>query len=196
LELLDLVGITRAVVVGGSLGGRVALEMAMARPSAVGALVLVSPALPGHDWCREVREFGDAEDAALDAGEVDTAVELNMAMWFDGPRRSSADVDPTRRASVALMQRRAFELQRAGGAEGVEELLVPDLAERVAGMTVPMVIVVGEHDVSDFHAIGAQLAAKVSNSRLNVLPGAAHVPYYERPEVFDPVLVAALNDLG
>lgn len=195
LELVDRLGIERAVLVGGSLGGRVALEVAVARPALVAGLVLVSPALPGHGWSEDVSSFGDAEDEALDAGDVDAAVELNLRMWFDGPGRTSAAVDPIRRASVAVMQRRAFELQRAADTEDMEELLVPDLPERLAEITVATVIIVGEHDASDFWAIGEQIAATLSNAQFHLLAGTAHVPYYERPEVFDPVLVTALDDL-
>src|SRR5512133_3522604 len=42
-----------AVLVGVSLGGRVALEVALARPELVRALVLVAPGLPGHEWSQE-----------------------------------------------------------------------------------------------------------------------------------------------
>jgi pimeloyl-ACP methyl ester carboxylesterase len=93
------------------------------------------------------------------------------------------------------MQRRAFELQRAADTEDMEELLVPDLPERLAEITVATVILVGEHDASDFWAIGEQIAATLSNAQFHLLAGTAHVPYYERPEVFDPVLVTALDDL-
>jgi pimeloyl-ACP methyl ester carboxylesterase len=166
--------------------------VAVARPALVSALVLVSPPLPGHEWSPEVQAFGDAEDDALERGDVDAAVELNLQMWFDGQGRRSAVIDPARRASVGAMQRWAFELQLAGeGAE--EELLVPDLSERIAEITAPTLIVVGEHDASDFHAIGARLAATLPHAQLNVLPGTAHIPNYERPELFDPLLAGTLN---
>jgi pimeloyl-ACP methyl ester carboxylesterase len=196
LDLIDLVGINQAVIVGGSLGGRVALEIAVARPPVVCALVLVSPSLPGLDWSAEVKAFGDAEDEALDAGDVDVAVELNLKMWFDGPGRPSAAVDPIRRSAAGLMQRRAFEWQMAAGEGSEEELLVADVGARLAEITAPTVVMVGEHDASDFHAIANRVTASVAGAWHIPVPGAAHVPYYERPEVFDPILVEALNDLA
>ncbi|HSC51120.1 MAG TPA: alpha/beta hydrolase, partial [Gaiellaceae bacterium] len=48
LGVLEQHGIERAALVGVSLGGRVALEVALARPELVSALVLVAPGLPGH----------------------------------------------------------------------------------------------------------------------------------------------------
>jgi pimeloyl-ACP methyl ester carboxylesterase len=53
IDLLDEHGLERAAFVGVSLGGRVALEVALAQPERVSALVLVGSGLPGHDWSDE-----------------------------------------------------------------------------------------------------------------------------------------------
>ena len=50
VELLDTLGVSGAALVAGSLGGRVALEVALARPDLVGALVLVGAGLRGEQW--------------------------------------------------------------------------------------------------------------------------------------------------
>ena len=73
--LLDDLGISGAGLVGGSLGGRIALEIAVARPELVGALVLVAAGLPGVDWSQTVREYWAAEDAAVIA---------RRSRWRDG----------------------------------------------------------------------------------------------------------------
>ena len=52
LATLDRAGIDSCVLVGASMGGRVALELAAAYPARVLGLVLVAPGLPGHDWSR------------------------------------------------------------------------------------------------------------------------------------------------
>jgi pimeloyl-ACP methyl ester carboxylesterase len=93
------------------------------------------------------------------------------------------------------MQRRAFELQQTAHEGAAEELLVPDLARRLSGITAPTAVAVGAHDAPDFHAIGARLAGALPEARLTVLPGTAHVPYFEGPDVFDPWLTAVLDDL-
>ncbi len=195
VELLDHAGVERAVIIGGSLGGRVALELAVDQPTRVSHLVLVSPPLPGHDWSDEIRAFGDDEDAALGRGDIEGAVELNLRMWFDGPRRSPVAAFAARRAAVGEMQRKAFELQSSATDRVEEEPLVDDLRVRLAEIQAPTRVIVGEHDVTDFHAIGAHLATTLPAARLDVLPGAAHLPNYECPEAFDPVLLDALDGL-
>jgi pimeloyl-ACP methyl ester carboxylesterase len=127
IEALDRHGLESVALVGGSLGGRVVLEVALARPELVRALVLIAPGLPGHAWSEELRREWAEEEAALEAGNLDAAVEANLRTWVDGPRRRPEDVDPQVRALVAGMQRRAFEVQLAVE-EDEEELLVSKIS--------------------------------------------------------------------
>lgn len=193
LELLDDAAVDRALVVGGSLGGRVALEIAVDQPERVTGLVLVSPSLPGHDWSEEVRAFGDEEDEALGLGDVEAAVELNLRMWFDGPHRGPAPALAARRAAVGEMQRKAFQVQLFAPNRREEDPLVEDLRARLIEIAVPTCVLVGQHDAHDFHAIGAHLAATLPFARLGVLAGTAHLPNFECPDAFNPVLVDALH---
>jgi pimeloyl-ACP methyl ester carboxylesterase len=193
-ELLDEVGITRAAVVGCSLGGRVALELAVARPDLVGALVLVGAGLPEHDWSQKVRDYAAAEDEAVARGDLDAATELNLRMWVDGPRRAPSDVDPAVRARVGEMQRRALELQVPRWESLEEELLVPDIADRLAEVRVPTLVMVGDEDVDDMHRIAERLTSTISGARHVTIPGAAHVPSLEQPAAFDALVLAFLGE--
>jgi 3-oxoadipate enol-lactonase len=174
VALLDALELERVVLVGASMGGAVTLEVASNWPERVRGLALLDAAAE-HEWSAVVREFGAAEDAALEAGDIDQAVELNLRMWVDGPRATS-DVDPALRALVADMQRRAFELQL--GVDSEEEELEAELAR----ITAPTVVAVGELDVADFHDIARELAGGIPNVvELRVIPGVAHLPALERP---------------
>lgn len=183
--------IGRTALVGVSMGGRVALEVAVARPELVSALVLVAPGLPGHEWSAELRQQWADEEAAFDAGDLDLAVEVSLRTWVDGPRRRPEDVDPAVRARVAEMQRRAYELQR----EWVdEEPLVPDLAQRLGEIDVPTLVLVGEEDQPDMHAIVQRLANEIPGARSATIPATAHVPSMERPREFDELVLPFLEE--
>jgi 3-oxoadipate enol-lactonase len=192
IALLDELGVSAAGVVGASLGGRVALELAVARPDLVRALVLVDAGLPGVDWSEAVRAYGAAEDEAVARGDLDAATDLNLRMWVDGPRRSSADVDPAVRAAVAQMVRRALELHAPVWEQLVEDLLVADVAERLDEVRAATLVVVGEEDVDDMQVIAQRLAAEIPEARLATIPGAAHVPSLEQPAAFDACVLAFL----
>jgi 3-oxoadipate enol-lactonase len=194
IEALEQHGFERAALVGVSLGGRVALEVAVARPELVSALVLVAPGLPGHDWSSEIKAAWDEEEAALEAGDVDEAVEVNLRTWVDGPRRRPEDVDATVRRRVGEMQRRAFELQLPVAEEAEEELLVSDLAERLGEIRVPTLVVVGEEDTPDMQVIADRLVREIPAARRATIANAAHVPTMERPQEFDELVLPFLKE--
>ena len=192
--LMDELEISAAGVVGASLGGRVAIELAVARPDLVRALVLVDAGLPGFDWSEAVRAYGAAEDAAVSAGDLAAATEINLRMWVDGPRRTAEDVDPGVRAAVAEMQRAALELQAPHWELLDEDLLVPDVAERLDEVEAPTLVLVGEEDVEDMHLLAQRFSAEIPRARLAKIPGAAHVPSLEQPAVFDELVHGFLAD--
>lgn len=193
VELLDRLDLGSAALVGVSLGGRVALEVALARPDLVERLVLVGPGLPGHDWSDAVRRYGEEEDAAVAHGDLEAAVEANLRMWVDGPNRRPDQVDPRVRRFVAEMQRRALQLQAPVWEEVQEELLVPDVGSRYDEVRVPTLVLVGGEDVPDIHEIADRLASGIPDARKVVIAGTAHVPSIERPEEFDRLVLAFLG---
>jgi 3-oxoadipate enol-lactonase len=192
LDVMDAAGIDRAVLVGTSLGGRVALEVALAAPDRVSALVLVGSGLPDHEWSQAVRDYGAAEDAAIERGDLDAAAELNVRFWVDGPRRDAAQVDASVRDHVRAMQRRALDLQVPVWEDAEEELRVPDLGERLGEIRQPALVLVGEVDQPDIHAIAARLGEGLPNATSATIPAAAHLPSLERPEPFDRLVTEFL----
>src|SRR6185437_9517779 len=91
LGLMDRHGFERAALVGVSLGGRVALEVAVAAPDRVSALILVGSGLHGHDWSKEMHAIWEAEEAALREGDLDGAVDVVLRTWVAGPGRELED---------------------------------------------------------------------------------------------------------
>jgi pimeloyl-ACP methyl ester carboxylesterase len=193
IETLERQGIERAALVGVSLGGRVALEVAVARPELASALVLVAPGLPGHEWSDELRAEWAEEETAFEARDLDSAVEVSLRTWVDGPHRWPEDVDPDVRRRVAEMQRRAYELALAIE-EDEEELLVEELADRLGEVRAPTLVVVGEEDQADMHAIAERLGREIPGARLATIPATAHVPSMERPREFDELVVPFLEE--
>jgi pimeloyl-ACP methyl ester carboxylesterase len=197
-DLLDLIGqeaLKSVSLVGVSMGARIALEVALARPELVEALVLVGAGLPGHEWSAEMNAADEAEEAALGRGDVDEAVEVTLRTWVDGPRRRPEDVDPAVRARVAEMQRRAYELQLPVWETAEEEPLVGDLAGRIGEVGAPTLVLVGEEDVPDMHEIADRLERELPNARRASIADTAHVPSLERPREFDQLVLPFLQSV-
>jgi pimeloyl-ACP methyl ester carboxylesterase len=194
VALLDELGIAGAALVGVSMGARVALEVALARPDLAGALVLVAAGVPNDDWTAEMNAHGEREYELVIAGELDEATELSMRFWVDGPRRSPSDVDPAVRGAVTEMYRRALELQAPFYETVDEELLVPDVTKRIGEIAVPTLVLVGEEDVEDMHRIGRLLAEEIPGARHATIADTAHVPSLERPGAFDALVLDFLAE--
>lgn len=181
-ELLDHLGIRRAALVGSSYGGRVALTLAALHPDRVGALALLCPGRPGHVPSAELREFGAAEDALLDAGDLVGAAEFNARYWL-GP-----EAGPDTHRLVRDMQLANF--RSVPSATGDHEL--PEPAVDLAAVTAPVLAVGGAHDVADFRRIPAELPSLVPGAAALELPWAGHLPSLERPEEITRLLVPFL----
>ena len=183
LGVLDAAGVGSAALVGASFGGFVALAAAIVAPERCGALVLLDAPLPDHAWSEEVEVFAEAEEGALEDGDLDAAVDANVRMWT-GPR-----VTPRIRGLVAGMQRRAFTLQLATPTE--EVALDPPAHERLAAVRAPTTIAVGEHDVADFHAIASRLAREIPGATFEVIADAGHLPALEQPDATAALIARA-----
>lgn len=182
-----------AVVVGNSLGGRVALELAISRPELVERVVLIAPGLPGWDWSAETRAGWEAEWQAFQQGDLDAAAETSLRLWVDGPRRAPDDVDAGVRAAVREMILRSYA-QQAGIEEDEEEPLPGGpVGERLGEVRCPTLVLVGEEDVADMQGIAAHLATAIHGATLASIPGAGHLPSLERPAETDAHLLPFLT---
>jgi len=181
-----------AVVVGNSLGGRVAIELALERPGLVGRLVLVAPGLPGWEWSEETRAGWREEAEALDRGDIDEAVEANVRLWVDGLYRLPSEVDPAVRALAAEMIRRSFELQLPYLDVADERELEPPAFARLEDVRCPTLVLVGELDVPDMRALAENVVTRIPGARLELIADAAHLPSLERPDEFNRLLLGFL----
>jgi pimeloyl-ACP methyl ester carboxylesterase len=189
-EVLDELGIERAIVVGGSFGAKVALGFAVTHPERLERLVLCPPVLPGWEWSERVRRGWQEEEEAFEAGDLDRATEVTLELWVDGPNRAPDAVDPDVRELVRTMQRHAFELPEPDPPPEP----APDPSIRLADLRVPTLVVVGDEDVEDFLAMADAAAAGIPGARKVVIEGAAHVVALEKPQEFNRALLAFLED--
>lgn len=191
VALLDELGVGAAALVGNSLGGRVAVDVCLAAPDRVWALVLVGAGRAGWPWSDAVRESWRRQDEAAQAGDLDLAVELSLQLWLDGPRRDPGAVGGDVRARVAAMQRRALELELAEAEEAGPERR-PEGSP--AGVRAPTLVLDGELDVPDIGAIAETYAREIPGARRVVIRGAAHVPSLELPDEFDRLVLGFLDE--
>ncbi|MFH9492236.1 alpha/beta fold hydrolase [Streptomyces halstedii] len=183
LALLDGLGIARAAVVGSSYGGQVALEIAARWPDRVSAMVLLCPALPGHEPSAELRALGEREEALIETGDIVGATELMVDTWL-GP-----DAADSAREAVRQMQRHAFEVQLAA-----EEFEPDEAVVDLTAVQAPCLVLSGAHDLADFRQIAGRLPHLLANADHVELPWAGHLPSMERPSAVTDLLIGFLKE--
>ncbi|HET7038029.1 MAG TPA: alpha/beta fold hydrolase [Thermomicrobiaceae bacterium] len=157
---LDGLGIYGAGLVGHSLGGLIALDLAAEYPELIARLVLVDAAIfaPGSRPLRyAVNLLRQARYTPLDFTPVVARDALRA-----GPRAILS-------AGTALLR-------------GDPRRNLPRLRQ-------PALLIWGERDVVVPVSLGEELAALLPGARLVVLPGAGHNPMWDRPEAFDALVI-------
>jgi 3-oxoadipate enol-lactonase len=141
--------------------------------------------------------IGDAlqkEEAALAKGDLDAAVTANLRLWIAGPRRTLDDVDPHVQDLVAEMQTQAFRLGK-GHDDRQPDRLEPPASTRLADIQVPTLVITGDEDIENIHAIADRLAREIPLQSVRRSP-TPHLPSLERPEEFDRIVLRFLGEHG
>lgn len=161
---LDDLALGRIAVVGHSLGGYVAADLAATRPDLVDRLVLV--------------------DAA--ALPLEGSLSSHIRNLLRGGGRSER----------ALVRIAIADMMRCGPAviaRAARDLLAADQSSNLARIAAPTLVVWGELDALIPPTRGAAIAAAIAGARLEIVAEAGHAPMWERPDVFDRLVVEFLD---
>jgi pimeloyl-ACP methyl ester carboxylesterase len=191
LAVMDHLDIFRAVMVGCSMGGGTAIDVALAAPHRVDGLVLVGAASPGFEPDEYEPPQWPEILKAYEAGDMERVAELDAEVWVVGHGRDRSEVDEGVIAEMMEMDRIILPVE-----ERRDELLLPidpPRAERMDQIDVPVLVIVGEHDLPDVHLSAVHLAETRSHHDAVVIPGAAHLPSLEQPEAFNRALFGFLQ---
>lgn len=189
LGVLDHAGIEHAAVVGASMGGQAAIDLALEAPGRVGALVAVVAVPSGWRHSSEHLAMFDEIDEAWESEGVEPANELELRMWVDGTR-GPLESDPRVRRRIERLNRELIERQGAFTAEprGLE----PPAIERLGELAMPLLVVTGAHDQPSVNA-GAAALAEATGAEIAEIAETAHLPSLERPDAFDAAVLPFLK---
>ena len=166
-----------ALLAGYSMGGRIALAYAVARPARVSRLLLVG-ASPGlaHPHEREKRRVADERLAAWIEQE---GVEAFAREWASLPLFARQPA-----AVAAAAQRERLGQSASGLAAALRGLgtgALPPLWDALGELELPVTLTVGERD-GKFRAIAEEMAARLPAARVSVAADAGHAVHLEAPD--------------
>lgn len=170
LGVLDALGLERAAVVGWSMGGFVAQQLAASSPERVGRLVLLAtdpggPEAMAADPAVTARLFDHSGSPRQQAGRL-------ISLLFPAPLAERIDAElgeEVARARAALSEAALFAQEAAIGAWHVEPS-----AARLAAIEAPTLVMAGREDIVIPPANSELLAAAIDASPALTFPGAAH----------------------
>jgi len=175
--LLDALGIESAHVMGISMGGMVAQELALAHPERVRTLVLGCTYCGGEGSAHTSPEVARRVAQARSSGDRERAVrtswEANVSAAFAGDADAYAEyLEITRRRAVALVVIMAQ----------VQAILGHDTSERLAQLQMPTLVIHGTDDEILPVQNGPLIAALIPGARLEIFEGVGHLFFWEQPE--------------
>ena len=188
LEFMGAVGLTKAVVVGSSHGGAVALQMALSAPERVERLVLVSPAHPWSEKARwQIRVFSTRLGAVLTK-----IMPLAPSLWMAiGLRRLYAESSRMMPGTVSGYSAPVGDPRTLSFLRGVAKSWNHDfeqLERSIVNIDVPVHLIWGACDrLVPFSSVEA-LKQNLRVASVDVMANCGHLPYEESPDEFVQLL--------
>jgi pimeloyl-ACP methyl ester carboxylesterase len=186
-SLLDNLRVERAHLAGISMGGAIALQLALEEPGRVASLALLDSALPGFAYSPQFEDDIDRLRQAMRVEGPRAALERHWLTHpiFEGVRR--------RPEAFAALRRMVLDYPAADYLDEAEYAPPERPAiERLHEVRAPALVIVGEMDLPDFLIIADILAENLPRARKLVVPDAGHLPSLERPEAVNPALLSFL----
>ncbi len=189
-RLIEHYRLDRPWVVACSMGGRIAVDYAVSHPNSISGLLLVAPGLSGVEgpftpeelaWFEDDERRSKASADAWSRGDVPGATEGVRQMWCSALEGEALELF---RRMVADNPKEVFEDRSAR----FDTAIAPPAAKRLAQLTVPVTVLIGDRDLPDVNVFARRLLAGVPHARRVDVEGADHLVNLSRPAAFDSAL--------
>lgn len=181
LAVMDHLEIEQAHLVGLSLGGGVAINFSIVHPQRVSALVAADTYLNGYPWPSMTPRILEVVMAAR-GGEWARA----RTLWMDLPWFLPARDKPQVTARLAEIVD-GYDL-RVMAQTVAHDWSKPLAIDHLSQIKLPTLVIVGQRDTDDNHAVADLLTAKIPNARKVEIPAVGHMSNMEDPQAFNQAI--------
>ena len=183
LGLLDQINVQKAILVGNSAGGTVAMQFTLQHPERVQALILVDPAVyedgGGSSWLRlfyktpQMNHLGPLIVRSIQSKGIDL---IKMA-WYEPSKIAPETIAGYTKPLRADNWDRALWFFTTAS-------LPSGLPQRLGEFTLPVLVITGDTDKIVPTANSVELAGELPGGKLVIILKAGHVPHEEQPAAF------------
>lgn len=189
--LLDHLSVERTAVLGYSMGGRIALHLALRAPERLWALVLEN-ASPGIEAASEREERVRADEALAERIERE-GLEDFVDYWEAQPLfASQARLPAAVREELRRQRLQNNAIGLANSLRGLGAGRQEPVLGRLAPLRLPVLLVTGALDTS-YCDVARRMAAGLPCAQTEIVPEAGHAVHLEQPKAFAAAVRAFLN---
>jgi pimeloyl-ACP methyl ester carboxylesterase len=186
-DLMEQLEIETAYILGWSMGGKIAQELAIARPDLVKKLIIAASASKFPDRSAFVfKAFLDM----LHQGEYESLARWQMSLCFSDSFFSNAEAVAT---TLNVFLNPTYPVTLEGFNSQVAALISHDRREQLQGIRVPTLVLGAQEDGFYPASVVRETAAEIRGAKVQILPG-SHLCYIERPEEFSQAVIAFLKE--
>jgi len=198
LDLFTHLGVEQACVIGISRGGQIAIDFTLEHPGCVSALVAVAAGVSGYEYQPDNSEKARLEfelfthlDELWERKAFDELADLEAHVWVDGPSQPVGRAPLQIRKYIRKIVRANYTRQDG---RATPQPLTPPAIERLGEISVPTLILVGEHDTYGMLGMADKLEREIPDARKLVFPNTAHMLPLEQSAKFNEIVINFLNE--
>jgi pimeloyl-ACP methyl ester carboxylesterase len=159
-------------IIGCSLGGRVAIELALQYPTVVKSLILLSPGLKGYEYTnRNTLSWDNKLEKLIALDKKDEVADLLVHIWVVGLRRKRRNVD---RGVTAFVKEMILDNYDAVVDRVEEAELGFEVIPRLGEIKAHTLVIVGDEDLPDMLTISQIITTEISQAERIIVPNVAH----------------------
>ncbi|MCI0553510.1 MAG: alpha/beta hydrolase [Anaerolineae bacterium] len=197
LRLLDGLEVERAVLLGCSMGGETAMDIALEHPERIPALIVASATPSGFEMQGAPPRYVMEMMEAAQKGDLEQTSDLQIRIWVDGPFREPEQVNSSVRQHAAEMNWIPVKQGTFITADAQPiNLLNPPASTRLKEIRMPTLIMAGALDDPEILRAADIMASEIESAQKVMLPNSAHLLNMENPQMFNEAVLSFLGSLN
>ena len=191
--IMEKLNIDKAIVMGLSLGGMIAIDFAIAHPEKVIALIPVSAGVSGNnlkdkDWL----DFDKKINEAFEKNDMESAAACMLKYWTDGMKRKPEEVNSEMRNYLKKMILETFAKWNSDVRSGK---LNPPAFGRLSEIKSPLLTICGDIDLPGILDLADKIEKEVPRVKKYMIKNSAHMVNMDYPDKFNSIVSYFLDNI-